>query len=297
MAAPQDLTLLQSVKAWVFGTPVIPPGGGGSAWPTDGDMQAGALITSVSRGILTFLERGNLLYHTAHEIKSGLGGNRIMLHEYPVLSVSAVSVDGLSISPRGQVGSSGYVLQTTGGAWDGSTPGDPSTLIYAGGCFNRGDANIDIQYKAGYAVLGEVGVAAATLAPSAPWGRFTQDIGVAYADGTPLTKVASAPAQGQYTAPAAPPRSAQAPTYAPSYGFNAADVGASVLLSYSFVPFEIDFCCCKIVGEQIKYSSRIGAKSTSLAQGGGTAAWDISMMPADVSVVLNNYRQKMFYGA
>jgi hypothetical protein len=53
-----------------------------------------------------------------------------------------------------------------------------------------------------------------------------------------------------------------------SYQFSAADVGASVLLSYSYVPSDIEDACVTMVGDRYKAKDRIGYVSKSLGRTG-----------------------------
>jgi hypothetical protein len=112
--------------------------------------------------------------------------------------------------------------------------------------FGRGKSKIEITAKfarmsgAAYNALyfgqtlsvGQIGSALyepATVPASAPYvvaamnsASFTADWGVSYANGLPLTRVASAPTVGQYTVSAG------------TYTFSTADASAKVVLSYTY---------------------------------------------------------------
>lgn len=302
---PTDLTLLESVKAWVFNAPASLPGGG---WPTASDPAIGGLISNASRMALTYMQRPTLLAHAVDEIRSGVGNSKILLKQYPLLGpLTALYVGGTLIPPRPSLrnnasqppvsfpgGPAGWVVENP---WTPPDPGRNAVVIGTGYGFPRGEANIEVLYNAGYAILGEdqtvPWTSAYTLAPAQPYGRFAADFGVTYADGTALTAVAASPTQGQYVPPAAYPATTASYSVGRFYTFAAADAAQAVLLSYSYVPADIDYAVMKWTGESYKYKERIGEKSKVMPQGQGTATWQLVAMPDDVKMVLDNYRSKI----
>ena len=123
-----DLTTLIDVKAWLG----IPTG------TTTDDTMLSALVTSVSAWIQSYIER-QLLTASYTELRSGSGGKALVLNQYPVTAVSALTIDGVAITARTSFGSAGYYLAN-------------NTLYLDGGLtFTKGNANISIDYTAGYA--------------------------------------------------------------------------------------------------------------------------------------------------
>ncbi|MEQ1663177.1 MAG: hypothetical protein ABL877_10835 [Thiobacillus sp.] len=105
---------------------------------TELDALIDALLPRASSAIETYLSRK--IESTAHvEIRDGNGGRSLMLSQYPVTAVSAVSVDGQPI-PQGGFGVAGWRLANR-------------SLVLEGYSFARGDANVQIEYTAGYAIV------------------------------------------------------------------------------------------------------------------------------------------------
>lgn len=310
MPQASDLTTLQGVKMWAFGD------GSNSPWPQSGaglaslDIQLGALITAASRAALSLLQRPNILYRTVNEMRDGTSTPWLLLREWPVSSIQTLFIGNIAVPARPNLtassavstspyGPAGYVLEP----WDGNPPGKPQKLSCDGFRYHGGNFNVSISYSAGYAVIGEAAtpVAAGTapnpavpyVIPAQPWGRWAADISVSYAGGAALTRIPAGgtPTVGQYIAPSYP-ASLQAPVTFPAfYTFNAADVGANLLISYSATPWDLDQAVAKWVGEWMAYRTRRGEKSKALPSGGGTATFDLSAMPEDVKMMLNFYRK------
>ena len=98
-----------------------------------------------------------------------------------------------------------------------------------------GFINADVYASVFYGVSASTGTVALaaneahSVPASTPWtvtitnsAQFAKDLGVTYANGNPLTQVASAPAVGQYSVSAG------------VYTFAAADTGVAVLISYEY---------------------------------------------------------------
>ena len=101
-----------------------------------------------------------------------------------------------------------------------------------------------------------------TLAALAPYGPWASDLGVTYAEsGAPLTAVAAAPAAGQYSVAAG------------VYSFAAADAGASISLSYGYVPQDLAQAALELAAERFRAAEHIGVRSKSLG-GQETIAFD-----------------------
>ncbi len=115
------------------------------------------------------------------------------------------------------------------------------------------------------------------IAVAAPLGSWGADAGVTYANGTPLTPVSSNPTMGQYSVSSG------------VYSFAAADANASVLISYSYIPADIEDACINMVGERYSYKGRIGYVSKSLA-GQETVTFSVKNMPDYVKSALQPYK-------
>ena len=95
-----------------------------------------------------------------------------------------------------------------------------------------------------------------------PIGIWCLDNGVKYADtGLALTPVSTSPATGQYIPPPDPP-----PTLANLglYTFSSADAGRGILITYSFVPADLESACIQLVAETYAYRDRIGQLDKTL---------------------------------
>jgi len=126
-ASPIDLTTLANAKAWV-----------NVASPND-DAIIQRLVTAQSQGVLNYLNRP-IAQTTYTETYDGNGLDLLMLGNYPISSITSLSIDGQAITARPALGQSGYTF-------------DSDTIYLDGYTFNRGRANIVVTYVAGYAVV------------------------------------------------------------------------------------------------------------------------------------------------
>ena len=161
-------------------------------------------------------------------------------------------------------------------------PGPQQAVNLYGFRFWPGTGNVSISYTAGYVVQNESQTVPNTtpysLAVNAPYGIWGADQGVTYANGTALTAVASNPNQGQYTVSKG------------IYTFNAADAAASVLISYSFIPSDIEQACNDTVAEIYTYRNRIGEKTHSLG-GQESVSFDTSRLTDFTKQQLRAYKR------
>lgn len=269
MASPSDLISLAAVQAWLGGS-------------TDSANLA-PLISQISRKILTEIGRPRILPTLYTEVRGGDGRSELTLRNWPIVSISQLLVNGQAIAsaPTPVLGAAlqtGYVLEQV----DPSPPGQMQVLSMRYGWFQHGMQNISITYVAGYQISAEAAVVPATpyqVTALAPFGAWASDRGVAYAaSGSQLTVVASSPTVGQYSVSAG------------LYTFAAADVGASLLISYGYVPLDLAEAAMEWVAERYSYRSRIGQRSKSLG-GQETVSFDISAIPAFVASAIQPYRR------
>lgn len=271
MPSPFDLAQLADLKTWL------------DMQSSDDDALLGRLITQVSRAILSHIDRATVLPASFVETHDGDGGSVIVLQQWPVNTITSCSVNGVAIAPAaplapGQARAPGYVLESAQTA----PPGRMQKLTLRGSWFQRGLQNISIAYQAGYQVTGESALvpfaAPYEIVAEAPYGDWTSDVGVVYANGIALVAVSGAPSAGQYSVAGG------------VYSFAAADVGAAVQLSYGYVPADLGFCCLDWAAELYAYRARIGQHSKSLG-GQETLSFIVKDIPDFVATALQPFKR------
>jgi hypothetical protein len=198
-----------------------------------------------------------------------VGNYQIVLPDYPVENIISVQLGSLLIQPfplpqpglpvliqPNSFGGYGYRFLP----WSGDLPGDPAVVELVNGIFYRGVQNIKVVYQAGYVVQNEVQTIPANPGPYVvtvfqPQGIWCKDNGVTYANGSALTPVVATPTIGQYIPPPDPPLTLAA---LGQYTFAAADAGKGILITYSFVPSDLESACIQLVAETYSYRDRIG---------------------------------------
>ena len=85
--AANDLCTLADVKAWLGRS------------DANSDAVLAGLIARTSRQILSYLRRPTVLPHAVNEIRDGTGGETLVLREWPVLSISALTIGAQTILP------------------------------------------------------------------------------------------------------------------------------------------------------------------------------------------------------
>ncbi len=257
------LATLAQVKGWL-----------GATTNTD-DAALSRLITQITGAIFASLNRPAVLPQSYVENYDGKGGSTLLLRNFPVTSVESLLIDGLAVSPAGASGY-GFVADLS----DGSSDAGMSKIALRGWLFNRGMINVQVGYTAGYRVTDEPAiVTSAPVTPFQYYGPWGSDLCVKYASGAALARVSGSPAAGQY-----------AVDDAGNYTFSAADLNASVAISYGFIPTNLNLACVEWVAERWKYRERIGQRSKSLG-GQETVSYDLSAMPGIVKELLPNFRR------
>ena len=74
------------------------------------------------------------------------------------------------------------------------------------------------------------------------------------------------------------------------YTFSAADQNAAILLSYSFIPPDLEQACIELVAERYRYRGRIGEKAKTLG-GQETTSYLITDLPPAVKMMLDPYKR------
>ena len=267
---PGDLTTLKHVKEWLRVTDGV----------TD-DLYS-RMIQATSAYIQSWLNR-KLALQTYHEFRDGIGmgaGRNVMsFGEAPAYSVALLKINGVVIpaSPDGGIQQPGYGFDTDQ-IWlaDTSLAGTRFGTISAS--FPRGRRNVELIYDAGYVTVDE-----AQTIPADPYAVQTnflwvKNVKVTWPDGTLLTKVSLGPLTGQYMVDSEG-----------TYTFSVADTGKDVLITYGYIPPEIEQACIQLIGLRVKEMDRIGI--TSKAVGGETISYTQKDMPTDVQTLLNQYRK------
>jgi hypothetical protein len=265
--AAGDLTTLANVQAWL-----------GDSASGDAALLA-RLVTAASRFVLSDLQRPSLASTAYSETYDGSGGRVLVLRQWPVTAVTALTIDGTAIPAAGTPASPGYVLEP----WDGVGPGRPQRLTLFGYRFPAALAAVGVSYAAGYLVPGETH----QIPASAPFAvttalPFLADGGVSYAGGGALVPVPASPAHGQYTIGLI--------AGVPTYGFAAADAGLALSIAYSFVPPDVEQAVIELVGERYRYLQRIGQVSHGLG-GQETVAFSQKSMHDFVAALLQPFRR------
>lgn len=276
MAAP-DLVALADVKAWIYKTPT-------DAATTTNDALLGSLITRASRLAYAYMQRPAFALHAVDEVQSGTGGQSLLLAEWPVVSVSRVSIDDYAVPQLSWSG--GMTPGWSLAPWNGIPPGRMQDLALQGYAFVRGRHNVAITYNAGYAVQNEAQSVAASSSQYAAsvaqlYGPWTQDDGVSYANGTPLVRVAANPNAGQY---------ALDPLNPGRYLFAAADNGANVAISYSYTPADVAQAVIEWIAERYAYMNHVGEQTKSTG-GQVSVSYIVKGVPDFVAGALAPYRR------
>lgn len=259
MAAPSDLVSLTTLKQWLNLT------------TTDAgrDANLALLITAISRAILTKMQRPNILPATYTETRDGCDERAIILRNWPVTKINSVSVGGQPVTC--------YDLEPA----EYGPPGQPQDLTLLQGRFWRGRRNVSVSYVAGYQVSDE----AITVPDASPWqasvaapfGAWASDAGVSYAAGGALTAIANGtPTQGQYIVANG------------QYTFAEADAGASVLVSYGYVPADLANAALEWITDRYNYQSRIGLRAKTLG-GQETISYIVKDIPDFVMLAIQGY--------
>ena len=114
---------------------------------------------------------------------------------------------------------------------------------------------------------------------AAPYGAWASDLGVTYANtGLPLQAVSGTPGAGQYAVAAG------------VYRFSAADAGASLSLSYGYVPQDLAQAAAELAAERFRAADRIGLRSKSLG-GQETISYDLSGLSEGVATLIAPYKR------
>lgn len=249
-----DLVRLADVKAWL------------SISDTSSDALLSSWITRASRWVVTYLDRGpTLAFRQIIEIRDGNNNCALPLRYWPVLSVSSLSINGITYAKQTDVpfGMGFFVDQ-----WTGSDTQGHQYISNVGTVFYRDRQNVTIIYNAGYQIQGESHLLDTTgLVSTAQY--WYSDQGVTYANGTVLTYIATGtPGVGQYTINSTTGQ----------YTFAVADAGQTILITYSYTPDDLVQAVIGVISWQWKQKDRIGVLSKTL---GGQETMAFSQLSGD----------------
>lgn len=260
-----DLTTLAHVKAWLAIT------------SDTNDALLLRMIRSASAMALNYTQRTSIALMQYDDVYDGNGNNFMLLRQYPVSEVLSMSFNGTAVQQAAGNGVdsqfiNGYVLESS------KSFESQQRVTLFGWRFPRGRSLVSVSYKAGYVTTEEF-----TLPDESPLTVTTSytwlaDEGVTNIDGTLFVPVASDPLQGQYTVDDG------------VYTFNIADIDVTVLITYSYVPADIEQAVWEMVGERFRYMDRIGYLSKSLG-GQETVTFSQVSMSAYVRELLNPFKR------
>lgn len=261
--ASGDLTTLARVKAWL------------DIDSDDSDSQLSRLITSASRFIYSQISLTSVAVQSYEENYDGYGQNFMLLKKWPALSITSVDFQGISLTEEatGNPKTNGYFLEPV----DDINMG-PQRLRIFGYRFPQGRNLVDVSYTAGFCIYDETyTVPAASEYIINLDNTWAGNIRVTYANGDALTEVASSPSAGEYTI-----------SNEGQYTFAAADADTVVLISYSYVPADLEQAAIELVAEGMRYRERIGIQSKSLG-GQETVTYDNSSMTQRIRTLLQPF--------
>jgi hypothetical protein len=104
------------------------------------DVTLQSLISNASLQVLQYIERPHILSSVLGPLTENYDGNdsdRLLPRNFPIISVSSVSIDGVSIQAATTPTTAGYL-------WDGRR------ILLRGFRFCRGVQNVQLSYSAGY---------------------------------------------------------------------------------------------------------------------------------------------------
>lgn len=264
------LTNLDTVKGWLSI----------SVEDVDSDRLLMSLIKGASEFALNYMNRntfGRTEYN--NQLVDGYGNPFIVLREYPVIEVTALSISSTVFHKAAGI-------PPTNGYWlDDVIQNAPQklTILGTGYVFPRQRSSVLVSYVAGYFTKDEPHRIPADEPFVVNTCQFWyEDFEVVLDDGdrTPFILVKGEPGSMQYSID---PNSGV-------YTFNEAQANNAILISYSYVPADIAQAVTEIVGERFKAKDRIGYNSKSLG-GQETVSFNNQSMSSYTRELLNPYRR------
>ncbi len=273
--ASGDLTTLATVRQYMDSPPA--------------DAILSGLITRISRSILTSLNRQILVPFNYSQQFNGTGTANLVLPYWPLLSLDFLSVGGRVFDRAPLPGNTNVSFGNVGWRfvpWNNLPPGTPANVELVGYRFYKGLQNVVAEYRAGYRISGESAVVPSTtgpytITPLAPYGIWATDEGVTFSDGTPLEAVTTITGPAQYI----PPNPANSIN---NYTFSLFEADQTVLLSYGYIPADVEQVAIELISERALYRKRVGVRSQMLAAQ-ETIVYDNSGITGYVRQMLSEY--------
>lgn len=256
-----DLIRLTDVKTWL------------GLDNSNSDALLRLLIGQVSAGIQNYTSRQSFVPTDYTELLRTGMTNKVQLRQWPVISVSSVSVNGQSIPASSGYNNAGWYLSDM----DVGSSDQMHSLIFRNMYFMSG-GEVEISYRAGYQMEETVTVPAVSPYTVTATEYWMTSEAVLNSGGAAMVKVATSPASGQFS------------VVDGVYTFNAAQSGQTVTLRYGYLPRDLAQCAMHWVSEIYKYRERIGYSSKSLG-GQETVSFIVKDMPDLVTLALNPYRR------
>lgn len=261
----ERLTSLNAVKNWIG----IDPSN------TDSDAQLTQIIDAASQFILNYVNQDSFAARDFTQNFRGNGKNKMILRNWPVISVSSVGIGGSLVSAStlgtGGLPGSGYTISDFHSA--------AQWIELYGYSFSYG-APSQVVYRAGFETT-----QAMTIPNASPYqlsttagGQWTTGVSVTK-NGTLMTQVAANPAAGQYSIDSWG-----------VYTFAAADANQPVVIKFGYAPPDVVFATTQLIGEWFAKKDRIGLLSKSLG-GQETVSFYQGDMSSTVQSMLQPYVQ------
>lgn len=264
-AQATDLTTLATLKQWL-----------GLTTQTD-DASLSRLLSSVSRSVLSDISNV-LLPQTLTRIMDGQGGTAMVLPDFPIISLTSLTIDTVAIPAAADVTQAGWLLRQLSPNEEPSL----SEVALIGYRFTRGKQNVKLVVQAGYQASETFTISTPyTYTVLRPW---RQDVSV-LSGGVAMTPISTGtPTAGQYLAPAL-----SAPPETFTYTFSSADAGKTVTITYGYTPEPVEQAVLELCAKRYREKDRVGQKSMNL--GGQVVTYDLSAMTDAVNQMLQPYRK------
>lgn len=234
---------------------------------SDDDTLLQRLVDGASAFVYSYLSLDTFAKSQYDEMYDGHGGSFMVLRQIPAVEVLAVAVHGSPLPPATGDGktsplSNGYKLFK-------------QNLTLFGFVFPHCRSSVYVSYKAGYEKSEEhsiPGTGPFTVTVASTW---LSDGGVTI-DGQALVEVDSNPGDMEYSISDG------------VYTFNVGQANDEAVITYSYVPADINQAVIELVAERYKYRDRIGHSSKSLG-GQETVSFQANTVPAIIKDMLNKY--------
>lgn len=261
-----QLTSLANVKDWLG---ILPN-------DTGADPLLMRILSSTSKFVLRYLGRPSMDMSVI-ETYDSYGKSFLVLKYYPVVEVLGVSFLGKPVQPAGGDGFNtpytyGWVLENPEGA-------AAHKITMHGGLFPKGRSSVKVEYKSAYVQRDY----AAEVPADPPFTVTMPDFVIRYisvvAAGVELQKVEGDPFSNQYSVDSSG-----------ALVFNASLAGLDVVVSYVYVPGDIEQATWELVAARYRYMDRIGYTSKSLG-GQETVSFAPNRIDAYTASLLAPYRR------